>query len=101
MADAGEGQERLDKFVRQIAMVMVTGRLLHLSPPSGRVARIVRERGPQRSSVHNTRLKRGEGLVGDARKWVFPINEPDAAKHACLLLPPRDRRGEFITPCWP
>lgn len=110
MAEPGDGQERLDKIVHQIAGVMVTDVCsIYLKRQDGSLELFASE-GLKPEAVHNTRLKRGEGLVGRCAELNVTINEPDAPKHPAfsyrpetgeelyhsLLAVPLHRSGEVL-----
>jgi phosphotransferase system enzyme I (PtsP) len=88
MAEPGDGQERLDKIVRQIAGVMVADVCsLYLKRQDGTLELFATE-GLLPAAVHTTRMKRGEGLVGRAAELNITINEPDAPKHPAFSYRP-------------
>jgi len=94
MAEAGDGQERLDKIVRQIAGVMVTDVCsIYLKRQDGSLELFASE-GLNPTAVHATMLKRGEGLVGRCAELNAPINESDAAKHPAFSY--RPETGEEV-----
>jgi phosphotransferase system, enzyme I, PtsP len=64
MGEEGEGQDKLDRIVRQIAGVMVAEVCsIYLKRQDGSLELFASE-GLNPAAVHSTRLKRGEGLVG-------------------------------------
>src|SRR5688572_33480401 len=64
MAEPGDGQSRLDKIVRQISCLMVAEVCsIYLKRQDGSLELFATE-GLRKEAVHNTRLMRGEGLVG-------------------------------------
>ncbi len=88
MGETDDGQSRLDKIVRQIAGVMVTDVCsIYLKRQDGSLELFATE-GLNPAAVHNTRLKRGEGLVGRCAELNIPINEPDAPKHPAFSFRP-------------
>lgn len=94
MSEPADGQERLDKIVRQIAGVMVADVCsLYLKRQDGSLELFASE-GLNRTAVHNTMLKRGEGLVGRCAEMGILINEPDASKHPAFSY--RPETGEEI-----
>lgn len=94
MAEPEDGQERLDKIVRQIAGVMVADVCsLYLKRQDGSLELFASE-GLNRSAVHTTMLKRGEGLVGRCAEMGVLINESDASKHPAFSY--RPETGEEI-----
>ena len=81
MAEPGDGQSRLDKIVRQISGLMVAEVCsIYLKRQDGSLELFATE-GLKKEAVHNTRMKRGEGLVGRCAEIAVPINEPDAQLH--------------------
>lgn len=110
MAEPGDGQSRLDKIVHQIAGVMVADVCsIYLKRQDGSLELFATE-GLNAGAVHNTRMKRGEGLVGRCAELNITINEPDAPKHPAfsyrpetgeelyhsLLAVPLQRSGEVL-----
>jgi phosphotransferase system enzyme I (PtsP) len=89
-----DGQARLDKIVRQIAGLMVAEvSSLYLKRQDGTLELFATE-GLNPGAVHNTLLKRGEGLVGRCAELAVPINEPDAQNHPAFSY--RPETGEEI-----
>src|SRR5262245_25254930 len=94
MAESGDGQARLDKIVRQIAGLMVAEVCsLYLKRQDGSLELFATE-GLNPAAVHNTRMKRGEGLVGRCAELAIPVNEPDAQNHPAFSY--RPETGEEI-----
>lgn len=94
MGEDVDGQVRLDKIVHLIAGVMVADVCsLYLKRQDGSLELFATE-GLNRSAVHNTRLKRGEGLVGRAAEFNITINEQDAPKHPAFSF--RPETGEEV-----
>jgi len=94
MADPGDGQARLDRIVRQISGLMVAEVCsIYLKRQDGSLELFATE-GLRPSAVHDTRLKRGEGLVGRCAELVQSINEPDAHAHPAFSF--RPETGEEI-----
>jgi phosphotransferase system, enzyme I, PtsP len=94
MAEPSDGQARLDKIVRQIAGLMVAEVCsIYLKRQDGSLELFATE-GLRSTAVHNTRLKRGEGLVGRCAELNEPINEPDAQSHPAYSY--RPETGEEI-----
>jgi phosphotransferase system enzyme I (PtsP) len=91
---ATHGQARLDKIVRQIAGLMVAEVCsIYLKRQDGSLELFATE-GLNPGAVHNTLLKRGEGLVGRCAELAVPINEPDAQNHPAFSY--RPETGEEI-----
>ena len=94
MSEPADGQERLDKIVRQIAGVMVADVCsIYLKRQDGSLELFASE-GLNPTAVHATMLKRGEGLVGRCAELGVPINEPDASKHPAFSY--RPETGEEV-----
>jgi phosphotransferase system enzyme I (PtsP) len=91
---SSSGQARLDKIVRQIAGLMVAEVCsIYLKRQDGSLELFATE-GLNPSAVHNTLLKRGEGLVGRCAELAVPINEPDAQHHPAFSY--RPETGEEV-----
>lgn len=94
MAEPGDGQARLDKIVRQTAGLMVAEVCsIYLKRQDGSLELFATE-GLNQSAVHNTFMKRGEGLVGRCAELAVPINEPEAQSHPAFSY--RPETGEEI-----
>ncbi len=94
MSDAGDGQARLDKIVKQIAGVMVTEVCsIYLKRQDGSLELFATE-GLKAGAVHTTRMKRGEGLVGRCAELNITVNEPEASSHPAFSY--RPETGEEI-----
>ncbi|KAB2911331.1 MAG: phosphoenolpyruvate--protein phosphotransferase [Hyphomicrobiaceae bacterium] len=94
MAEPADGQSRLDKIVRQIAGLMVAEVCsIYLKRQDGSLELFATE-GLNPAAVHNTFMKRGEGLVGRCAELAVPINEPDAQNHPAFSY--RPETGEEI-----
>jgi phosphotransferase system enzyme I (PtsP) len=94
MAEPSDGQSRLDKIVRQIAGLMVAEVCsIYLKRQDGTLELFATE-GLNPGAVHNTFMKRGEGLVGRCAELAVPINEPDAQNHPSFSY--RPETGEEI-----
>jgi phosphotransferase system enzyme I (PtsP) len=88
MSEGGEGQEKLDRIVRQIAGVMVADVCsIYLKRQDGSLELFATE-GLNPSAVHKTRMKRGEGLVGRCSELGVTVNEPEASSHPAFSYRP-------------
>jgi phosphotransferase system, enzyme I, PtsP len=88
MAEPSDGQSRLDKIVRQIAGLMVAEVCsIYLKRQDGSLELFATE-GLNPVAVHNTFMRRGEGLVGRCAELAVPINEPDAQNHPAFSYRP-------------
>jgi phosphotransferase system, enzyme I, PtsP len=94
MAESGDGQTRLNKIVRLIAGVMVAEVCsIYLKRQDGSLELFATE-GLKQEAVHNTRMKRGEGLVGRCAEFNVTINESEASSHPSFSY--RPETGEEI-----
>jgi len=94
MSEPGDGQERLDKIVKQIAGVMVAEVCsIYLKRQDGSLELFATE-GLNPNAVHVVRMKRGEGLVGRCAELNITVNEPEASSHPAFSY--RPETGEEI-----
>lgn len=94
MSEPGDGQQRLDKIVKQIAGVMVAEVCsIYLKRQDGSLELFATE-GLNRDAVHAVRMKRGEGLVGRCAELNITVNEPEASNHPAFSY--RPETGEEI-----
>ncbi len=95
MASAGAAQTRLDQVVGIIARSMVAEVCsLYLRRASGDMELFATE-GLDRSAVHVTRLKPGEGLVGEIVRLGRPLALSDAAAHPAFSYRPETGEDPF------
>ena len=88
MADGGPAQGRLDVVVRTIAQSMVAEVCsIYLRRASGELE-LFATQGLNPDAVHNTRLKAGEGLVGEVARLAQPISLSDAPAHPSFSYRP-------------
>ena len=88
MAGAAPAQERLDMVVRTIAQSMVAEVCsIYLRRASGELELFATE-GLNRDAVHTTRLRPGEGLVGEVARMAVPISLSDAPSHPSFAYRP-------------
>lgn len=78
MAEQTSAQMRLDKLVSVIASNMVAEVCSIYLRRAGKVLELFATEGLNRSAVHNTRLKEGEGLVGLVSETAEAVNLSDA-----------------------
>src|SRR4051812_21802952 len=81
MAERASAQARLDKLVMVIASNMVAEVCSIYLRRAGNVYELFATEGLNRSAVHHTRLRHGEGLVGLAGETAEPVNLSDAPSH--------------------
>lgn len=81
MAGAAPAQDRLDMVVRTIAQSMVAEVCsIYLRRASGELE-LFATQGLNPEAVHKTRLRPGEGLVGEVARSAQPISLSDAPSH--------------------
>ncbi|HWU54200.1 MAG TPA: putative PEP-binding protein, partial [Rhizomicrobium sp.] len=78
MAEQTSAQMRLDKLVTVIASNMVAEVCSIYLRRAGKILELFATEGLNRSAVHNTRLKEGEGLVGLVGETAEAVNLSDA-----------------------
>jgi phosphotransferase system, enzyme I, PtsP len=86
MSAETDGQSKLDKIVRAISGIMVA----EVKRTDGSLELFATE-GLNPDAIHNTFMKRNEGLVGRCAEVNSPVNEADAQIHPFILLSARDR----------
>lgn len=94
MAGGGEAQQRLDQVVGIIARDMVAEVCsIYLLRP-GDILELFATEGLLKTAVHRTRLRVGEGLVGDVAAHARPLALSDAQAHPQFAY--RPETGEEI-----
>ncbi|SDZ04818.1 PTSINtr with GAF domain, PtsP [Jannaschia faecimaris] len=78
MAEAAAGQERLDRIVELVATSMETEVCSIYLHRDEQTLELCATRGLKAASVHVTRMRVGEGLVGRVARNRAPINTADA-----------------------
>ncbi|MCH8138243.1 MAG: phosphoenolpyruvate--protein phosphotransferase [Proteobacteria bacterium] len=94
MAGPASAQERLDQVVTVIAADMVAEVCSIYVRRAGDVLELFATEGLNPTAVHQTRLKVGEGLVGDIAAHALPLNLSDAQSHPSFAY--RPETGEEI-----
>ena len=94
MAADGSAQERLDKVVKLIAADMVAEVCSCYVMRAGEVLELFATEGLLKTAVHETRLRVGEGLVGDIAAHARPLALSDAQSHPNFAY--RPETGEEI-----
>lgn len=88
MAGAAPAQQRLDEVVRVVAQSMVAEVCsIYLRRASGELE-LFATQGLKPEAVHNTRLRPGEGLVGEVARTAEPISLSDAPSHPSFAYRP-------------
>ena len=94
MAEGGSAEERLDQIVRAIAAGMVAEVCSVYVMRAGEVLELFATEGLKPEAVHHTRLRVGEGLVGDIASHARPLALADAQSHPNFAY--RPETGEEI-----
>lgn len=94
MAGGGDAQQRLDQIVRIVARDIVAEVCsIYLLRP-GDILELYATEGLLKTAVHRTRLRVGEGLVGDVAAQARPFALADAQSHPQFAY--RPETGEEI-----
>ena len=94
MSEAGDGQERLNAIVHQVAGLMVAEVCsIYIRRQDGSLELFATE-GLSPDAVHSTHLSRGEGLVGLIAETSTPLSLPEAQSHPAFSF--RPETGEEI-----
>ncbi|MEM7777012.1 MAG: phosphoenolpyruvate--protein phosphotransferase [Pseudomonadota bacterium] len=88
MAEPGDGQERLNKIVRQVAGLMVAEVCSIYLKRQDSMLELFATEGLNIEAVHQTRLNRGEGLVGRCAELAAPVNVPEVRDHPAFSYRP-------------
>ncbi len=94
MAGPAAAQERLNQVVKIIAADMVAEVCSIYIQRAGEVLELFATEGLNPAAVHKTRLRVGEGLVGDIAAHARPLNLSDAQSHPAFAY--RPETGEEI-----
>ena len=94
LAEPGEGQERLDRIVKLIANGIVAEVCSVYLRRDDEWLELCATQGLKPESVHHTRLRMGQGLVGRIAERAEPLNTGDAAHTAGFRFMPET--GEEI-----
>ncbi|RUS58543.1 phosphoenolpyruvate--protein phosphotransferase [Pseudorhodobacter sp. E13] len=94
LAERGEGQERLDRITSLIADSMGTEVCSIYLFRDAETLELCATEGLLPGSVHQTRLRLGEGLVGRVARTGIPVNSADAPKEKGFRFMPET--GEEI-----
>jgi phosphotransferase system enzyme I (PtsP) len=81
MAEGGSAEDRLRRIVRTIAAGMVAEVCSAYVMRPGEVLELFATEGLKPEAVHRTRLRVGEGLVGDIASHARPLALADAQSH--------------------
>lgn len=94
MAGAGAAQERLDQVAGIVAADLVAEVCSIYLRRAGDILELFATHGLKSSAVHNTRLRVGEGIIGDVAKLARPFALADAQQHSNFAY--RPETGEEI-----
>lgn len=98
MARGGTAQQRLNHVVKLIAADMVAEVCSTYVMRAGEVLELFATEGLKQEAVHKTRLRVGEGLVGDIASHARPLALADAQHHPQFAY--RPETGEEIYQSW-
>ncbi len=96
LAEPGGGQERLDRIVRLVAEGLVA-EVCSVYLRREDILELSSTEGLNQDSVHQTRLRVGQGLVGLIAETAEPINTPDAAQTRGYRYLPETGEEEFAS----
>lgn len=94
MAGEATAQAKLDKVVQVIAAGMVAEVCSVYILRAGEVLELFATKGLRRRAVHQTRLRVGEGLVGEIAAYAQPLALSDAQSHPAFVY--RPETGEEV-----
>lgn len=94
MARGGTAEQRLNQIVKLIAADMVAEVCSTYVMRAGEVLELFATEGLKQTAVHKTRLRVGEGLVGDIASHARPLALADAQHHPLFAY--RPETGEEI-----
>ncbi|MCW8835258.1 MAG: GAF domain-containing protein, partial [Rhodospirillales bacterium] len=95
MAGSGTAQERLGKVVTAIAADLVTEVCSVYLLRAGEVLELFATQGLKPSAVHKTRLRLGEGLIGEIAAHASPLALSDAQNHPSFAFRPETGEEAF------
>jgi phosphotransferase system enzyme I (PtsP) len=97
MAQPGGAQERLDTFVRAIAANLLADVCsVYLERANGDMELCATE-GLAATAVHKTRLKHGEGVVGQVALMAEPLAVENAPNHPAFSLRPETEEQGIVS----
>jgi phosphotransferase system enzyme I (PtsP) len=94
MAGGGTAQDRLDRTVRLIAEEIKADVCSCYVLRAGEVLELFATQGLSQEAVHLTRLRVGEGLIGEIAARARPLNAPQAWDHPSFVY--RPETGEDV-----
>jgi phosphotransferase system enzyme I (PtsP) len=99
MAGSGTAQERLDKIVKLIAAEMVAEVCSCYLVRAGEVLELFATVGLNPEAVHKTRLRIGEGIVGDIAAHGRPLALSNAPSHPNFAYRPETGEDPYQSLC--
>ena len=98
LAGGGPAQARLDMVVRIIARSMVAEVCSLYMRRAGEEMELFATEGLDVNAVHFTRMKPGEGLIGEIMRLGRPLNLSDAPEHPAVSYRPVGSRSRLPRP---
>ena len=95
MAGAGAAQQRLDQVAGIVAADLVAEVCSIYVRRAGDILELFATHGLKPSAVHNTRLRVGEGIIGDVAKLARPFALADAQQHPNFAYRPETGEEAF------
>lgn len=95
MASQASAQERLDRIVEIIALEMVAEVCSIYLRRAGDLLELFATQGLNKDAVHKTRLRIGEGLIGDIAAHARPFALEDAQSHPNFAYRPETGEDVF------
>ncbi len=95
MADATSAEERLDQVAEIVAVDLVAEVCSIYVRRAGEILELFATRGLKNTAVHNTRLRIGEGIVGDIAALARPFALADAQEHPNFAYRPETGEEAF------
>jgi phosphotransferase system enzyme I (PtsP) len=95
MAERTSAQERLNRLVPVIAANFIAEVCSIYLVRAGKTLELFATEGLNQSAVHKTKLRWGEGIVGDVAANARPLNLPDAASHPSFSYRPETGEDPF------
>jgi phosphotransferase system enzyme I (PtsP) len=99
MAGSGAAQARLDKIVRLIAAEMVAEVCSCYLMRAGEVLELFATVGLNAEAVHRTRLRVGEGIIGDIAAHARPLALANAQSHPNFAYRPETGEDPYQSLC--
>ena len=91
----GSAQERLDELVKVITNEMVAEVCTVYVMRAGEVLELFATKGLNRTAIHKTRLRVGEGLIGDIAAHASILNLEDAQTHPKFAYRPETGEEKY------